>query len=104
MRFDYICGTLQWMAHLWESMKEQHQRLALVTSRDVVKLNAIGFHILMLSIGTVLQDLWWNCMEKNTALSTVGHLMGMSLKFVMRKDCVACAGLDRGVDWRRPNS
>lgn len=48
-------------------MKEQHQGLALVTSGDIVKLNAIGFHILVHSKGLVLQDLWWSYTGRRTA-------------------------------------
>ena len=63
-------------------MKEQHQRFALVTGRDIMKLNAIGFHILMIPKGLVLQDLWWSCTDRNTALSAVRQMMGMQINKV----------------------
>lgn len=77
-------------------MKEQHQRLALVTSRDIVKLNAIGFHILMDSIGLVLQDLWWSCIDGKTACATIKQMKGVQTDKCKYKYSADCAGLAGG--------
>ena len=37
------------MMHLWEAMQEQHEGLGGVSAGDIVELDAVGLHVLVLA-------------------------------------------------------